>query len=370
MFYTIYMTLTELAYQSRIIGKVVGVFAGVLLLLYLVILVLIETLKPPVAPTIHLKTSFGPLEKLLFEQGQTSPKLKYILDTVDGELPVTTASAAVYYIPELQTTLVYLNKIATIAQSFGFDTNVTRHEILSDEWVKYEDSSKVLTINIKYFHFKFQLKPSASLQKLVEATPSARFADKEKDFIEDARQELQSADSYPPDLATGKINQVYMRYDLATGTFVKVGPTETPSAIRIDFFRKDEKDMPVMQPGGYLESKTYVILAPLVQGKTNVTEMQFIHFDRLEEPGVYPLITVQDAWEQLQADKATLITLGDRTKTTVNIKKIFIGYYDPGTYQKYFQPIFVFYGDNDYVSYLPAVTPEYILGATESASLE
>lgn len=40
---------------------------------------------------------------------------------------------------------------------------------------------------------------------------------------------------------------------------------------------------------------------------------------------------------------------------------MFLGYFDPDVYQEYLQPVYVFIGDDDFVSYVPAVSGEYLV---------
>lgn len=362
------MTLTELSYQSRILGKILAIVFGISLLFYFMILLLINSLKKPLRQEAVIKTSFGKIEKPFFNDAQLPKELMFELDTTSGELPQTTSSASVFFVPDRQTTLLYLNKIDTIAQNFGFDTQTTKYQLLEDaNWVKYEDELRELTINIKFFHFKFRLKPNSILQQLVEVKPEERFTNLENQFIETARVKLQENDAYPAELASGKTNITYMRYELGTSSFVPVGPGEIPAAVRIDFYRKGEGDISTVSPQ-YFTTQNYVLLAPLGR-QQEVVEAQFIHFDKLnDEPGVYPLLTNTQAWELLKTNKATIISSAVPAVEKIRIKDMFLAYYDISSYQRYFQPVFIFLGDNKYVGYVPAVSPEYILNATESAS--
>jgi hypothetical protein len=41
------------------------------------------------------------------------------------------------------------------------------------------------------------------------------------------------------------------------------------------------------------------------------------------------------------------------------VRKIYLAYYDAGVYTEFYQPVFVFEGDKDFVGYVPAVTTDY-----------
>jgi len=46
---------------------------------------------------------------------------------------------------------------------------------------------------------------------------------------------------------------------------------------------------------------------------------------------------------------------GLKEEKDIILKKMFMGYYDPGIYQQYMQPIYVFLGDDDFVVYVSAI---------------
>lgn len=356
--YTESMTLTEFSYEARILIKIGAVILGVFALLGFMLFLFIVSFKKSGPQTALLRPSFNKVEKPLFDYALEQKKLNFVVDTIDGELPVTTSSARVFFIPDQATTLQYLKRIYTIAQGFGF-LDTVKHQTVDDTWVKFEDETKILKINIKTFHLDFIVKPTAELQAQFEATPEANFVNLEDNFIEFAKEEMSEHDAYPPELASGKTNIVYVRYDLIHQVYYPVKPGEIPQGVRIDFFRVDE-DIPVVPPR-YFEGHNYVILSPVSSDPT-VVALKFSNFEKLNnEPGIYPVITSAEAWNQLTKGNVTTISLSEEPAKTIKIRQIYLAYYDPESYQKYFQPIFVFLGDNSYVGYLPAIVPSYYL---------
>jgi len=352
------MTLTEFANQMRTAAKfallVILIFGSLVFVTFIVILGLQR--NSPTVANLNLKPSFGKITSPLFELASTSLTAKYVLDTIDGELPQTTASANVYYIPENKATLAYLRFKQTLAEGYKFNAQITDVP-LNNSWTRFEDENKVLDVDTKNQHYKFKYKSGEMLQDLVEATPEAKFTLLEDYFLNAAKNELQRNNSYPTHLAAGKTNIVYVAYDLSRQEFVPVDNGQMPQAVRVDFFRKED-DLTIVSPN-YFGSQNYVVLAPL--GKfPEVVEAQFTSFEKLEtEPGVYPLISSKTAWEKLKKGEAQTISISDSTIKEVHVKDIFLAYYDPSEYQEYFQPIYVFLGDNNYVGYLPAVDNNY-----------
>jgi hypothetical protein len=353
------MTLIEFSYESRIVAKLALVFVGGSALFYVMMLLMIQLLQRPQPVRVTFKPAFGKLEAPVFEEAKNSTNLNFVLDTVDGTLPQTTPSGRVFFIPEKQATLLYLTKANSLAQSFGIATNKFPQQTIDDSWVKFMTPIDELKVNTKYFHFSYAMGATSTLQQIIETTPSAKFTQLEDAFIQLAKSELNSRQAYTPDVAAGKTNIVYLRYNLDTKAFYPINADEIPQAVRIDFFRKDEA-FSVVSPQ-YFVSQNYVIVAPLTSMAAAVA-VQYKSFDLLTDtPGDYPLKTSAEAWDELSKGKVSIISLQEHPTNTVRIKQIFLAYYDPESYQKYLQPVYVFLGDQNYVGYLPAVQSDYII---------
>lgn len=361
------MTLSELAFQARIVGKI-GLLGVVLLGGFIIFFVfLLNSLKPAPQLTSNINTIFGKLDEPQFEEAQEKVKLQFFLDTVDGELPVATKEASVFRIPDKQSTIAYLNKIYAIALRFGFDTQVIKHEPINQTWVKFENEKQILTIDIRTFHYNFRLKGSEELQQLINATPEAKFTALEGEILDKAKEIYRTHESYSEDLASGKTNIVYVKYDVTNQAYYPITSEETPQAVRVDFFRKDEGAFPVVPPK-YYESHNYEILAPLTRDVKMVAIQNKSFEKQYTQVGIYPIKSVQTAWGDLQKNRASIIALETGFTGTIKIKQMYVAYYDPQEYQQYFEPIYVFLGDHGYVSYLPAIPDRFLVGYSDSKS--
>lgn len=355
------MTLSEFSLQVRILAKLLSVTVIGMLLFFFGIVFLLKLFIKPTAPHLDINPVYGSIKAPVFEKALPNYKYKFQLDTIDGTYPETTASAAVYFIPEVKSTLAYLTKIEALAQSFAFDTSVVRPETINEQWVKYEDDNRILEINIVNFHFKYYFKPGLAIQTLIEATPEAKFILLENQFIEKARQGFIERDAYLKHLATGTNNPVYQTYDGALSKFVPYREEKPyPEAVRVDFFREDET-LNIVTPE-YFSSQNYAIISPLTYSG-QIVEMQFASFEKMtEEPGIYPLLSSEEAFERLQQGKGSIISITEPVVSPIKIVRIELAYYDPLSYQPYFQPVFVFLGkNNNFVAYLPAIKDNYLL---------
>ena len=88
---------------------------------------------------------------------------------------------------------------------------------------------------------------------------------------------------------------------------------------------------------------------------------QFHYFPVDEsQSSTYPLKAAQAAWDELNSGGAYVASVGiNKDGDNVKIRRIYLGYYDAGTPNEFFQPIVVFEGDRGFIAYLPAVTVEF-----------
>ncbi|MBI5619928.1 hypothetical protein HY950_03130, partial [Candidatus Gottesmanbacteria bacterium] len=64
------------------------------------------------------------------------------------------------------------------------------------------------------------------------------------------------------------------------------------------------------------------------------------------------------AWQELQSGMG-FIARYPATGASVTVRNVTIAYYDSFEPQMYLQPVFVFEGDDGFVSYVPAVAPPW-----------
>lgn len=355
------MTLSELSYNVRIYGKVVGIFFVVVVFFYTIIVLVLASSKrnPNSAVANGLNPKFGSIQKVVFEEPLQTEKLTFVLDTIDGAYPSATDSASVYYVQLPDITLVYLKRVEQIAKNFGFDVKKKQYERIDDAWVKYEDDTAILNINTRAFHYYYTLKQTNKLKELLSASSSADIATAQDTLTNRATSALSDQDSYPENIATGKKNVVYLRYDYGTLSWIPAQDSEVPQAVRIDYFRQDAQ-LPFVSPR-FFSSQNYVILAP-VETEGETVEMSYKNFTAIDDGGsLYPLISPEEAWQKLEAGKVTTVSLAKPYTLPIKIRDFYLAYYDPESYQEYIQPVFVFLGSDNYVGYTPAVKDEYLL---------
>lgn len=347
------MTLTELSFYSRRMAPFLVIIFLVLLIFFYAIrlfLVFLQVNKPVRVVT---NTVFGNIKRPFIKDASTSANLNFTLDTIEGQPITATDAARVYFLPPAYSGFKFLQQIYLMAKTVGFDTEVTKHR-LDDTVAVFEDERQVLTIDISNFNFtynfKFQNDPLIVQNAFVPQKGVAQ---------ERATEYLRTIGRYPEELAKGKTNIVYLAYNQQQNQMTVLQDSVGANMVEVDFYRPDIDGFPAVSPN-YFNSQNYVLLTFYNDGSFKVLRSQVQAFEKSEEQvGIYPLITGDVAFESLKTGKGIVASVAENQKDIV-VKKMFLGYLDPGVYQEYLQPVYVFLGDNNFVGYVPAVTEQYL----------
>lgn len=283
----------------------------------------------------------------------TSAGFSFTLDTVAGQPITATETAQVFLFPPSKFQFDYLPKVYLMAKMLGFDTEIVKHKLINNEAV-FQDGTQRLAVDINTYNFRydydFRKDPG-----LVETAMTPDIESSKNTAINF----LKSIDRYPTELALGDITFIHMFYDKTSSSAGVIANPQESNMIEVDFYRQKVNQYLPMSPT-YFNSQNYVMLMPNKYG-TKVVSAQVKFFETSPtEIGVYPLISGQRAYEMLLAGKGILVS-GGTDKQNISVKSMTLGYFDPDVYQDYYQPIYVFSGDNNFVSYVPAVSEKWLI---------
>ncbi len=347
------MSLTEVSYYSRKFAPF-AVLALVVILIFfysIKLLFLLFSLNP--TQTTYVNPIFKQIKPIFLKQdATTSAGFSFTLDTVEGQPVSATATAQVILFPPSKFQFDYLPKVYLMAKMLGFNTEVIKHKLINNEAV-FEDGKQRLSIDINTYNFRYDY----DFRKDTELVNSATVPDQDN-AQNTAINFLKSIDRYPDELASGKTNPIYMYYDKIASTAGIIDSPQQANMIEIDFYRPDVGQYPSVS-SSYFNSQNYVMIMPNQNGAKVVSAQIKFFPTSSTQIGVYPLITGQSAYQKLLAGKGILVS--DPGRKNVTIKKMFLGYFDPDVYQNYYQPVYVFLGDNNFVSYVPAVSEQYLI---------
>jgi len=297
--------------------------------------------------TIYTNPIFGKVSLPEIPKSSPSAGLKFTLDTIEGAPVTATDTAKVFFLPQSNPRFGYSEKIYLIAKSFGFNTEIVKHQLV-DKTATFTDEEKTLAIDISNFNFKFDRKVDNGLFSSPQLTIPTKtvIENKAVDF-------LKKIGRYPDELGKGTTNVIYLKYNPINKNFVNVEKSSQAQLVEVDFYRPNIDDFSIVTPK-YFNSQNYVVM--LFQGTDfQIIKSQIAFFEKSEEQvGTYRLKTGEEAWSELNNGMGFAVA-GTQGQKNILIKSMKLGYFDPDIYQNYLQPVYVFLGEGDFVGYVPAV---------------
>ncbi len=348
-------TLTDVSFYVRKYAPF-GVLAilFVLIIFYSVQLLFILSTPKESAPQLAINPIFDKIHKPYLTEASPSAGIQYTLDTIEGRPVSATAAAKIYFMPLAQTRFNYKERAYLIAKSLGLDTQSALYRLLGTQ-VSLSDSVQRLTVDIKNFNFTYSYGFDEHPEVLSGATEPVGTRAQDR-----ARELLRAVGRYPDELATGKTNLIYFSYNPATKEMTELKDSAGANLVEVDFYRPDREGLPIVSPR-FFNSQNYVLMAFYGNGGYKVLRAQVQFFETsTEQIGYYPLRTGEEAYSLLSKGFGMVVANPQQLKK-VTIRKIFLAYLDPDVYQDYFQPLYVYLGDNNFVGYVTAVSDTYLI---------
>ncbi len=348
-------SLTETAYYTRRIinWSILAVIGYVILrMMWGVGVSVYFTFFPPQAPPPN--HAFGNLPQLSFPISQASPsgQVIYQLQTIEGSIPSASASANVYFMPKKGSSLLALSTAQAFAKRLGFVTTPIP-ESSNKNIYRFDDAGNqlrhlwydIVTTNF-VIQYDFQRDTGIFLNSKVPSMQEAKA---------EARNLLQTYNLYPADIAGGEIRVTY--YKVSESALIPVTSQSQADAVRVDFYRPNIASTPVLSgtPSGPIS----IVFSGSGNNKKRVLNFTYSYWPiDYQTVATYALKTSAQAWQELQAGGGYVLKY---PKTPlVTIRSVYLAYYDSVTPQTYLQPVFVFSGDDGFMAYVPAVSPEFV----------
>ena len=293
--------------------------------------------------------AFGKLPKIPFPE-KVKPNLQFVLETADGEIPQFADKTNVYFMPRKSANLLSLDYTKNFAKKLGFTQEA--QQISSSVYkFNHRTSSAILTTHIitNTFSISFDLNADSSP---ITTRPSAP---ETASMV--VKTFLSTANLLNDDLS-GEVKHKFLK--VQSGGFIPAVSLSDANLVRIDLFRKNYNEMPIVTniPD---ESNVWFIVSGIREKGRDIIAGEYHYFPVDETKfATYPIKTGDTAWQELINNNYHPASIGTNTEGgIVKIRKIYPAYYDSGVYTEFFQPVYVFEGDKDFVGYLPAVTSDY-----------
>lgn len=345
-------SLTEVAYYSRKSIKVgaIGIVAYIILQSIVLFGVKIyNQLNPPPPPPPTM--GFGLLPKLKFSQiGDYN--YNFNLQTPTGVFPQFPDRASVFYVPPQKASLFAYQQAENLAIQYRFTEKGQQISDTVYQWQKHIPQTLTLKIDIVTGAFDYEYQWQADTSILSDKNPISedRIYQTAAFFLKQETIKITDID-----LTKGKLTY----YKASAGSLIPTLSLSESDFVKVDYFRNNIDDYEVVtyKPNTGIIS---LLVSRSSQYDKQIISASFNHYAvNYLQPETYPLTPIASAWEQLKSGQA-YIASNNGNSDQVNIRRIELAYFDPPKQQEFFQPIYVFRGDNDFVAYIPAISDSVI----------
>ncbi|EKE04949.1 MAG: hypothetical protein ACD_19C00428G0011 [uncultured bacterium] len=302
----------------------------------------------PPAPT-PATVAFGKLSKLPFPV--TNKKtINFSIETAEGGIPKFPAQSKVFFMPKTSSNLLSLDFTKDKAKRLGFDSEPQQQ---TESLYKFYHKTSPATMEANIVNGSF----SISYDLNTDSSPLSAHPSLPEIAATSIKSFLSSASLFPEDL-TGPIIHKFLKTQ--GGGFVPALSQSDANLVRIDLFRKQIDELPAVtnRPD---EANIWFMVSGIKDRGKDVIAGEYHYFPADEtQVATYPIKTGDSAWQEFSSGNYYPASFGTATDgDNIKIRKIYLAYYDPGIYTEFYQPVYVFEGDKDFVSYVPAVTTDY-----------
>lgn len=349
------MTLTDVSYYVRRYYPFAILIVIVLLILYYSVRLTILYVESRRVIPEFTNTVFGKIKKPYLLEASPSSGLQFKLDTIEGVPTTATSTAKVFFLPPPQVRFGYKEKVFLIAKTLGFNTEATNSYRLVNNQAIFNEPKQKLLVDIRNFNFSYRYFFETDRELINQAlTPENQESQsKAVDF-------LQSIDAYPQEFTQGETNVIFFRYNPNNKTMAQLKDNIKSNLVEVDFYRPKIEGVPIVSPK-FFNSQHYVLMMFTKDGRARMLRSEVRFLEKSDaQVGVYPLKTGEEAYAELTSGKGMVVSNPQDRKNIV-LRKMFVGYLDPDTYQDYLEPVYVFLGDDNFVAYVSAVSNEFLV---------
>ncbi len=354
----------ELAHKSLKTSIILCVVGITLLIMFRIGIIIRQILYPP--PPDIPNTKYGKLKAIPFPESKVSGEFTYVLDTIDGILPVFPDRIKVYKMKQPQVTLVNISQARDKVKGIGFidkpdaQYKETEKSEIEYQWeVVIDNLQKVINMDIETFSFQFRTSYKSSPDLLNQIY-------KNENQATSLGYSMLAAMRYGfSDIDNTKTRVEYLA--LQDGNLTPVSTFDQSQLIRVDLFQKSIDEIGVYYPD-YPHSPINFYIISRGSGLNDIVEANVSHQEVIidkdnpktgEKVATYPIKTAEEAYNELQQGKAYIPSYLGSSKQ-IKVTKVLLGYYIASDRQEYLIPIIVFEGSDNFFAFVPALRNEWI----------
>lgn len=357
--------MTNLTSTARVTRKAViglGVFMAVVIVGRIVLnlaITIYQALNPPPPP--EPTVGFGVLPEIDFPD--TTTDITYRLETPNGGIPsIDRVAVNVYFIMSKRSGFLDLDRAKKQAASLGYVFEPREISPAVYRWTVTDPIPGVLQMDVTRGTFTIDVSWESDPGFLnSHLLPNEDAAVKEVESI------LKKADSLPADMDDGETKVEFLQY--SGGRMSEAASLSEADFLRVDLFRENIEEGVRIMPPDPRQGVARVLISGQRRQGTRYVSMDYRHtqivYDRFE---TYPPISGVDAWNKLTSGQG-YVAVEPELGTEAVVRRVSWGYYDPlDESQTFLQPIYIFEGDDGFVGYVNAISPDWIKPASEAAN--
>jgi hypothetical protein len=307
-------------------------------------------LNPP--PTPAPTVGFGRLPSPAFpSQLQEDKPQSYELGTVGNRFPGYGSQIAVYFIPTATPNLTALDRAREKANNldFVFPPEKVTNDIY--RWRQSNPLSSSLEMNIITGTLEMKVDWASSVTLLDKRNIPSRDGVRSK-----TRDLMRQAGILQTDVATAEPELTYVR--ALAGEIRPVASVSEADFVRANIYRVGPQGIPTVTSNPEQGVVSALFSGSQAQGE-DILEFtsQYYPVD-WKTFHTYPMISATAAFDLLKAGEGFIATPLPSGKTTAVIRNVFLAYYEPSAPQNYYQPVYVFTGDDNFRAIVPALHPQ------------
>ena len=346
-------TLTETAYYTRrtINWMILSVILYIILrIAWTVFFTAWLYFFPPQPPAPNFR--FGKLPAIKFPESSPSAQFTYRLETIEGNVPVASGSATVYFMPKPAANLLALTKTQEFAKRLGLNPKPIEE---TKAIYRFEDDTTQLR------RLRFDIVSNNFILRYGFEQDTGLFSERSLPGVDasiaEGKSMLQTFTLYGNDLVKGTNKVSFLK--LVGDTLVPSTSLSQADAVRLDFFRQNVGGVRLFTPYPD-EGQVVIIFSGSKNAKKKVLQFAYTLWPiDYETTGTYAIKASASAWEELKGGRGYIARTPTNGATSIVIRQVYLGYYDSFDPQMYLQPVFVFEGDNGFMGYVPAVSAQW-----------
>lgn len=352
------LTLTKLTKVGRNVVKY-GVMFLVLLMVGRVTLIASvaywkATHPPPPPPPTR---GFGALPPILYPDQLPEDKPKsYKLETARGTLPVFGDRAFVYLMPKNSPSLMDNENAKVVANKYGFVFEPEPLDQRTYRWTKSQPLNTTFELDILNYNFDYETDFLNHPELILETDVPTDF-----DSVRQVKSFLSQSGLLPPDIATASGTVTYLK---AVGGALKPAVSVSDADfVQVDINRiQVDNRYSIYTPDGITGT-----IHAIINGSRSTNILRLIrryYVVDYSQVHTYPIRSAASAWQTMQAGEGYVAS--NTSEEQAIIRTVELGYFDSFEQQEYFQPVYVFKGDNGFIGYVSAIDPSDILQSSNS----